>query len=306
MAVPTWVGSGAGDATATLTTRSPTNPAHQAGDIIMVAALYNGDATFSISSGWNLAGSLNASSLSTSYWWRRATDSSTPTPTVTSSVAATSSQVLYCISWVIRGAISSGEIFDNSYMNGPSSVSPPNLGHSFETLDADVLGVLLVFGDTSNSITSGPSGWTNRINTSTTTGGGARVMVYTRDFATATSISNPTTGSYTGTWHVIAWGIRSVITPGTEDLAASHTISMVHNAGLGGVESGLAAAHSMSMTHTSELQLQPVVSIASAHTISMNMAGETVESASNYSGATATVPVVNGSVRGRAGFSRAR
>lgn len=203
MAAPTWQAGGGLTAVASGTTRTPTLPAHQAGDILICQAIYNGASTLSISGGWQAIFVTNAAGISTGYWWLRATSGAETNPTVTSSATASGTAVLCAQTFNIRGCIGSGTPFgpqDESAVTTGTTVSTQAL----TTVNNDTLVVSFVSVDDDVASSSyPPSGWTDQNDITTATGGGAHLIAISKGQAVAGSVSAASFGIASATWKSI-------------------------------------------------------------------------------------------------------
>lgn len=198
MASPTWQANGSPTATATLSTRTPTLPAHAADDILVVMAIHNGAANLSIAAGWtDLVGAPEGNlNMSTGIWWKRAASGAETNPLVTSTVAADASNVLTANSFNIRGCITTGDPYEAGAFSGSpvSSVSPAST--AITTLGADRLAVCFGFFDANTSISSiPPATWTTEEDVTTATGGTAAYRIIGKDIAAAALVPSVTVGT---------------------------------------------------------------------------------------------------------------
>lgn len=266
MATPTYITSSGGTAT-TGSTRTPTNPAHQADDIIMVVALYNGAADLTISAGWNTAFAQNNADISTALFWKRATSSAEGNPTVTSSASGT---VLYVNSWVVRGCATSGDPFivTTKTVETDDTINPPNLALP---AGADYLVWEFSFIDSNVATASYPNaGYTGRLNTSTATGTTARTAGQEKAGSGGTT---HTAGSWTlaasASHREMTLAFRDQVPGSDMQVSASHAMSLVHSASLGAPDTALRATHGIVMSHVAAAAVVYLGQLASQHPMSL-------------------------------------
>lgn len=198
MAAPTWQANGSPTATASVSTRTPTLPAHAADDILVVAAIKNNAGNLSISAGWNVLGAAEGNAnMSTALWWKRAVSGAETNPTVTSSTAADASNVLLADSFNIRGCITTVDPFEAGAWSGSPVSSTTPQSTAINTLGIDRLVVCFVLIDDDTSHSGTPSGWTNREDVTTATGGDAAIIIHSKDVAAASTVSAVTATTIT-------------------------------------------------------------------------------------------------------------
>lgn len=198
MAIPTWQANGAPTATASGTTRTPTLPAHAAGDILVVAAIHNSAANLTIAAGWNdvVAPEGNAN-LSTGLWWKRAASGAETNPLVTSSVAADASNVLVADSFNIRGCNTQGDPFEFATTSGSPTSSTAITSQAITTIKPDRLVVCFMLVDKNQAHSGLPGGWTNREDVTTATAGTAAIIIHSIGVASPATTASVTTSTLT-------------------------------------------------------------------------------------------------------------
>lgn len=148
---------------------TPTLPAHQAGDILIVAAQNAGPSVMSVT-GWTEIGSASNGVLRYTYWWKRAASSSETNPTVS---AGSSDQ--YARAYVFRGCVASGTPYENATVTSIGPTTTPT-SSGITTTGANRLAVVFEqhYGTATYSSGLPPSGWT--ADSSTVSGSGFAVI----------------------------------------------------------------------------------------------------------------------------------
>jgi hypothetical protein len=159
--LPYFVGAGAGNVAASGTTVIPVLPAGTlANDIACVVALYNSGANLTIDANYNnsLLGAQNNATGSTAAFWRRLTGGDA-NPTITSSVAASSTVGLYGRVYVFRDCVQSGTPFENAAGTSNTSTTPATTATVTTAQDRLVAALAMIDDDNTWSSGNPPAGW---------------------------------------------------------------------------------------------------------------------------------------------------
>lgn len=199
------------------TTQVVTLPTHAADDILVVTALCNQASTLSIDVGYTaftLAGGdvnpLSDAALSTAIWWKRATSGSETNPTVTSSTAASASNVILGKPYTVSGCDTSGDPYDVAHANpaGAQTTSTAPASGSITTSGSDRLLVHFALIDDNNTMSSGlpPGTYSTLVDENTAVGGDAQLATIYKAVPSATTQSGVTVGTMSASdpWRVFS------------------------------------------------------------------------------------------------------
>jgi hypothetical protein len=215
-------------------TVTPTLPAHQAGDILVVCAAKNDAATLTCgTSGWAAvtgAAAQSNANFSSAWFWKRAASGAETNPTVTSSSTGGTNAGIYATAFRIRGAATSGEPFEDATLNGSPTSSTTPAGSTVTTTGADrlVLAVAQVDDDPAPSSGFPPSGWDEVTSQRSTTGGDYSILAISKEAASAGDVAGATIATLPGAdyWRTLTVAVLPVAvdtTPPVVDVTAGPT-----------------------------------------------------------------------------------
>lgn len=194
MATPSFISAGSINFTGS-GDNTPTPPAHQANDILIIACMNDGNYTMSTStSGWTEIAEIQASTPHVAWYWKRATGSGTAGATI---VPSNSLNDLWAICYVIRGCITTGTPYEDATTDWGNALETTPDTALITTTDVNRLVCCFasMAGDDAWSTPPPPSGWTTGDDSTSADGRHARHTVISIEKATAGDVNATTIGT---------------------------------------------------------------------------------------------------------------
>lgn len=150
---------------------TPTLPAHQADDILVVVCGAGSAQTWTCpTSGWaEVAAAQNNANFSTGWFWKRATSAAEANPVCTAAASLTLGG--YAVAFRVRGCVASGTPFEDATLGGSPTSNTTPASSVITTTGAQRLAVAIAQIEDNNTISNyPPATWTGVYNNGSNTG----------------------------------------------------------------------------------------------------------------------------------------